>query len=210
MHLVRLDKPRYRDRHRIFSLYIVTDTSRGGPGGMMLVVRGAIAAAVTRPPLPLVRCRTEVEGNKRRGMPGFGLGGEAGKEEKKKKKRKKEKVEVVWQCARGCGACCKLDKGPAFPAPEDIFADDPSHLQLYKSLIGPDGWCVHYHHPTRTCSIYPDRPFFCRVEPAVFEKLYGIDERRFNREACRDTIKAVYGSGSDELKNFDRLTRNPK
>ncbi|XP_026665812.1 uncharacterized protein LOC103721056 isoform X2 [Phoenix dactylifera] len=186
---------------------------------MMLAAGGAIAAAVARPPPPpLVRCgarkeaesaefKMEAEGDMRRGMLGFGLGGAAGK---KKKKRKKEKVEVVWQCARGCGACCKLDKGPAFPAPEEIFADDPSHLQLYKSLIGPDGWCVHYHHPTRTCSIYPDRPFFCRVEPAVFRKLYGIDERRFNREACRDTIKAVYGSGSEELKNFDRLTRNPK
>lgn len=107
-----------------------------------MAVCGVIAAAVARPSLPLVRCgvrreaesaefKTEVGGNKRGGMPGFGLRGAAGK----KKRTKKEKVEVVWQCARGCGACCKLDKGPAFPAPEDIFADDPFHLQVCSSYL---------------------------------------------------------------------------
>ncbi|XP_020262335.1 uncharacterized protein LOC109838291 [Asparagus officinalis] len=80
------------------------------------------------------------------------------------------KDQEKWQCARGCGACCKLDKGPAFPTPEEIFEDDPVHLQLYKSLIGPDGWCIHYEHATRTCSIYSDRPSFCRVKPDVFKK----------------------------------------
>lgn len=35
-----------------------------------------------------------------------------------------------WQCVGGCGACCKLDKGPAFPTPEEIFYDSPSHLQV--------------------------------------------------------------------------------
>lgn len=28
-------------------------------------------------------------------------------------------------------------------------------FQLYKSLIGPDGWCIHYEKSTRKCSIYP-------------------------------------------------------
>ncbi|KAI3771506.1 hypothetical protein L6452_02671 [Arctium lappa] len=37
---------------------------------------------------------------------------------------------------------------------------------------------------TRTCSIYADRPYFCRVESDVFEALYGIDKRKFNKEAC--------------------------
>lgn len=35
-----------------------------------------------------------------------------------------------WQCARGCGACCKLDKGPAFPKLEEIFDDDPVNLEV--------------------------------------------------------------------------------
>ncbi|KAJ6924160.1 hypothetical protein NC652_017454 [Populus alba x Populus x berolinensis] len=55
---------------------------------------------------------------------------------------------------------------------------------LYKSLIGPDGWCIHYEKSTRKCSIYPDRPYFCRVEPDIFESLYGITKKKFNKEAC--------------------------
>ncbi|XP_078162238.1 zinc/iron-chelating domain protein [Carex rostrata] len=127
-----------------------------------------------------------------------------------KKKRESKRTEPTWQCASGCGACCKLAKGPAFPSPEDIFSDDPGNLQLYKSLIGPDGWCIHYESDTRRCSIYNERPVFCRVEQEVFEKLYGIKSWRFNQEACTaciDTIKAVYGTGTQELKNFKQLTR---
>ncbi|KAJ1416910.1 putative zinc- or iron-chelating domain containing protein [Sesbania bispinosa] len=65
-----------------------------------------------------------------------------------------EKKEISWHCVEGCGACCKLQKGPSFPSPEEIFTD-PSHVELYKSLIGPDGWCIHYEKSTRKCSIYP-------------------------------------------------------
>lgn len=85
--------------------------------------------------------------------------------------------------------------------------------QHYRSLIGPDGWCIHFDKGTRTCSIYngedlggqnlleylflntyepllfifslADRPYFCRVEPNVFESLYGVSKKKFNKEACR-------------------------
>lgn len=116
-----------------------------------------------------------------------------------------EKKEPLWRCVQGCGACCKLDKGPDFATPEEIF-DDPSNVELYRSLIGPDGWCINYEKSTRKCSIYPERPYFCRVEPAVFQSLYGINKKKFNKEACnccRDTIKAIYGSRSKELDNFN-------
>ncbi|XP_061353935.1 uncharacterized protein LOC133298620 [Gastrolobium bilobum] len=121
-----------------------------------------------------------------------------------------EKKELSWHCVEGCGACCKLDKGPSFASPEEIFTD-PSHVELYKSLIGPDGWCIHYEKSTRKCSIYSERPFFCRVEPEVFESLYGIKEKKLNKEACsfcRDTIKAIYGSNSKELYNFEKSIRS--
>ncbi|KAI5586053.1 hypothetical protein BDE02_06G186600 [Populus trichocarpa] len=87
----------------------------------------------------------------------------------------------------------------------------PSDIELYKSLIGPDGWCIHYEKSTRKCSIYPDRPYFCRVEPDIFESLYGITKKKFNKEACgscRDTIKEIYGSHSKELDNFNRSLRS--
>ncbi|CAJ2652848.1 uncharacterized protein LOC123921664 isoform X2 [Trifolium pratense] len=95
-----------------------------------------------------------------------------------------EKKELSWQCVEGCGACCKLQKGPSYPSPEEIFTD-PSDVQLYNSLIGPDGWCIHYEKSTRKCSIYSERPYFCRAEPEVFESLFGVKEKNFNKEACR-------------------------
>ena len=42
----------------------------------------------------------------------------------------KPKRVVKWRCATGCGACCKLDKGPEFPSPDEVFADYPDHLQV--------------------------------------------------------------------------------
>ncbi|KAL0336865.1 UNVERIFIED_CONTAM: hypothetical protein Scaly_1961600 [Sesamum calycinum] len=116
-----------------------------------------------------------------------------------------KKKDPVWQCVQNCGACCKLDKGPTFPSPDEIF-DDPSDIQLYKSLVGEDGWCIHYDKSSRKCSIYAERPYFCRVEPEIFNTLYGIDKKKFNKEACSccvDTIKAVYGTESEELEKFN-------
>nr|GMD62698.1 uncharacterized protein LOC109180046 [Ipomoea batatas] len=97
----------------------------------------------------------------------------------------------VWQCVQNCGACCKLDKGPDFPSPEEVF-DDPSDIQLYKSLVGSDGWCIHYEKSTRKCSIYAERPYFCRVEPEIFETLYGIDKKKFNKEACSVLLQLLH------------------
>ncbi|KAK7345633.1 hypothetical protein VNO77_16241 [Canavalia gladiata] len=121
-----------------------------------------------------------------------------------------DKKEPRWHCVEGCGACCKLQKGPSFPSPEEIFTD-PSDVQLYKSLIGPDGWCIHYEKSTRKCSIYSERPYFCRAEPEVFKSLFGVEEKKFQKEACsfcRDTIKALYGPNSKELCNFNNSIRS--
>ncbi|KAL5716873.1 hypothetical protein ACHQM5_009984 [Ranunculus cassubicifolius] len=121
-----------------------------------------------------------------------------------------DRKEASWGCVQGCGACCKLVKGPSFAKPEEIF-EHPSDVQLYKSFIGPDDWCIHYHKPTRSCSIYADRPYFCRVEPDVFKTLYGIEAKKFHKEACsccRDTIKAIYGPRSQELDKFNQNLKN--
>ncbi|KAL5210465.1 hypothetical protein ABZP36_006088 [Zizania latifolia] len=126
--------------------------------------------------------------------------------------QKEVKRVVRWKCATGCGACCKLDKGPDFPTPEEIFADHPDDLQLYKSMIGTDGWCTKYDNSTCTCTIYQDQPIFCRLEPKVFEEYFGVPSRpsTFDREACSacvDTIEMVYGEDSAELTNFKHLIR---
>jgi hypothetical protein len=41
-----------------------------------------------------------------------------------------EKKEVSWKCVEGCGACCKLQKGPSYPSPEEIFTD-PSDVEVH-------------------------------------------------------------------------------
>lgn len=40
-----------------------------------------------------------------------------------------KRKEPLWQCVEGCGACCKLDKGPSFATPEEIFAD-PTDIEV--------------------------------------------------------------------------------
>ncbi|KAF7092777.1 hypothetical protein CFC21_095233 [Triticum aestivum] len=55
-----------------------------------------------------------------------------------------------------------------------------------------------------------DWPFFCRVEPKVFEEFFGVPCSKFDREACSacvDNIKMVYGQDSPELGNLKRVIR---
>ncbi|KAG5584517.1 hypothetical protein H5410_044951 [Solanum commersonii] len=126
--------------------------------------------------------------------------------------------EPTWQCVQNCGACCKLEKGPNFPSAEEIF-DDPSDIEAFcrnvdRLIMNYVGWLV-VSGSRRKCLFYVvkyqdmielNRPYFCRVEPDIFETLYGIETKKFNKEACScciDTIKAVYGSSSKELENFN-------
>nr|CAB3495855.1 unnamed protein product [Digitaria exilis] len=78
-------------------------------------------------------------------------------QQQQQQQKAKAKRAVRWKCASGCGACCKLDKGPDFPTPDEIFADHPDDLQLYRSMTGDDGWCINYDKTTRTCNIYEER-----------------------------------------------------
>ncbi|KAK9677374.1 hypothetical protein RND81_11G139500 [Saponaria officinalis] len=122
----------------------------------------------------------------------------------------KKMKEPLWECVQNCGACCKLQKDPSFASPDEIF-DNPHDVQLYNSLVGTDGWCIHYDKINRKCSIYDERPYFCRVETDVFQTLYGISKRKFNKEACsfcNDTIKAIYGADSEELNRFNKAVRS--
>ena len=66
-----------------------------------------------------------------------------------------------WQCISGCGACCRLDPEERGEAIEALDADQ---RELYLSMVGPDGWCIHFDTGGRRCRIYEQRPDFCRVE----------------------------------------------
>lgn len=111
---------------------------------------------------------------------------------------------ATWRCVKHCGACCHLNPADR-PDLEDYLT--PEELQLYLSMVGEGGWCMHFDHETRECGIYPNRPRFCRVEPEVFQDLYGVEPEELNDfaiDCCRQQIEGVYGDRSLEMLRFDR------
>jgi Fe-S-cluster containining protein len=110
----------------------------------------------------------------------------------------------MWRCVKSCGACCQLDPSDRPELEQYLTADE---LALYLSLVGSDGWCIHFNQSTRTCQIYPDRPSFCRVEAEVFQRMYGIQPEALNDFAiacCREQIAGIYGTRSMEMKRFNQ------
>lgn len=107
-----------------------------------------------------------------------------------------------WHCVKQCGACCHLDPSDR---PELGQYLSPESLQLYLSLVGPDGWCIHFDQATRECQIYADRPQFCRVQAEGFQAMYGIEPEELNDfaiDCCQQQIEGVYGDDSVEMARF--------
>lgn len=107
-----------------------------------------------------------------------------------------------WQCVQNCGACCHL-------APEDRpnLAEylSPAQHEQYLSLVGEDGWCIHYDRTARRCQIYETRPRFCRVQADTFAEMYGVLPAALDDFAiacCQEQIGAVYGDGSAEWQRY--------
>lgn len=109
---------------------------------------------------------------------------------------------ATWQCVKNCGACCQLDPADR-PDLDDYLT--PAELALYMSMVGKDGWCIHYDGAQRECRIYDQRPNFCRVEPKTFEQLYDVAPAELNDfaiECCEQQITGIYGSHSEEMTRF--------
>lgn len=107
-----------------------------------------------------------------------------------------------WQCIQGCGACCHLDPRERPELAQYLTATELEH---YLSLVGEDGWCIHYDAETRRCRIYEHRPRFCRVQADTFADMFGIQPEELNEFAiacCEQQIEGVYGSASEELSQF--------
>lgn len=108
-----------------------------------------------------------------------------------------------WRCIKQCGACCHLDPEER-PDLSEYLTSEP--LELYLSLVGEGGWCIHFDHKNKECSIYDQRPLFCRVTPENFKQMFGVDEDEFNDfaiECCQQQITAVYGANSPELERYN-------
>lgn len=111
---------------------------------------------------------------------------------------------ATWQCVKQCGACCNLD--PAERPDLDQYLS-PAELELYLSMVGEGGWCINLDRATRECRIYANRPRFCRVDPKIFQDMYGIEAEELNEfaiDCCRQQIEGVYGDRSLEMLRFDR------
>lgn len=107
-----------------------------------------------------------------------------------------------WHCVQNCGACCHLNPRDR-PDLEDYLA--PEDLAHYMSLVGADGWCIHFDQTQRRCTIYADRPWFCRVQADSFGALYGIapeELEEFAIACCQEQISGVYGDNSEEMTRF--------
>ena len=75
-----------------------------------------------------------------------------------------------WSCMDQCGACCRLAPDER---PEAVEALNPLQQQQYLSMVGDDGWCIHFDSGSRRCLIYDSRPEFCRVSSLC--GLFGIE-----------------------------------
>jgi hypothetical protein len=122
---------------------------------------------------------------------------------------KNQTSENSWRCVSNCGACCHLDPQER-PDLETYLT--PEELELYLSMVGEDGWCRNYDRASRKCSIYEQRPRFCRVKPDIFAEMFGITDAEFNEfaiDCCHQQIEGVYGEDSPELERYrDRVISN--
>lgn len=111
---------------------------------------------------------------------------------------------ATWHCVKHCGACCNLDPGDRPDLDQYLSA---AQLELYLSLVGEDGWCLHYDQTERLCTIYDQRPSFCRVQADTFQVMFGIDPEELNDfaiECCQQQIEGVYGDDSPEMERFQQ------
>mmetsp|Transcript_6822 Transcript_6822/g.7066 ORF Transcript_6822/g.7066 Transcript_6822/m.7066 type:complete len:203 (-) Transcript_6822:82-690(-) len=111
-----------------------------------------------------------------------------------------------WACVKSCGACCKL--GPIESRPDLPEYLDEKEYESYKSMIGSDNWCKHFDQTNRLCTIYDNRPDFCRVEPAKYKKMFNIEEEEMNEFCvfcCQEQIIDVYGEKSLEWSRFNAV-----
>lgn len=118
-----------------------------------------------------------------------------------------------WQCISGCGACCRLDPSERGEA---IEALDAHQRELYLSMVGADGWCIHFDTGGRRCRIYDQRPDFCRVENLM--SLFGspnqgeaaLEVQAANELAiscCKQQIRSEYGGRGRVMRRFLRAIR---
>ncbi|MFZ4640376.1 MAG: YkgJ family cysteine cluster protein [Nodosilinea sp.] len=111
---------------------------------------------------------------------------------------------ATWQCVKSCGACCFLAPEER-PDLENYLT--PDQIDQYMSLVGPEGWCIHYDSGQRLCTIYNHRPDFCRVTAKTFKAMFDVEVEDLNDFAiacCQEHIGDIYGEDSREMERFNQ------
>ena len=105
-----------------------------------------------------------------------------------------------WSCVENCGACCKLDLTERVDLENKLTSND---IDLINSMMNKDGWCKYLDKDNKKCNIYETRPHFCRVtEFSIGFKEYLKNGDKFLIDCCKQHITSIYGSKSDQMKNF--------
>jgi Fe-S-cluster containining protein len=110
-----------------------------------------------------------------------------------------------WRCISGCGSCCRLDP---HLRQEALAALDPQQRRTYLSMVGADGWCIHFDTGGRRCRIYADRPDFCRV--GTLMRLFGAagdDADALAISCCKQQIRSEVGGRGRVMRRFLRALR---
>ena len=107
-----------------------------------------------------------------------------------------------WTCIEKCGACCQIDLRNRNNLTNILSQKD---IELIKSMAGRDGWCKYLDKKNMKCTIYSNRPHFCKV--SLFSKNFQEYKNKgdnFLINCCKEHIAFIYGKRSDEMKRFKR------
>ncbi len=109
-----------------------------------------------------------------------------------------------WTCIEKCGACCRIDITDRKSLINVLTKDE---IELIRSMTLKDGWCKYLDKSDMKCTIYEDRPYFCRVNKFSNKfKEYKKTGDKFLINCCKDHISSIYGKNSDEMKRFKMET----
>tara|TARA_Y100000589_G_scaffold15423_1_gene12590 strand:+ start:11605 stop:11958 length:354 start_codon:yes stop_codon:yes gene_type:complete len=113
-----------------------------------------------------------------------------------------------WTCVEKCGACCKIDLKQRGSLKNILSKKD---LKLIEDMTTTDGWCKYLDKSKMSCTIYENRPHFCRVNLfSIKFSEYRKNGDEFLINCCKDHINSIYGRKSQVMKNFNKEISNKK
>ncbi len=105
-----------------------------------------------------------------------------------------------WTCIEKCGACCRIDLKSRKNITNILSNQD---IELIESMTQKDGWCRYLDKKEMKCTIYENRPHFCKVSQFSMKfKEYKKFGDNFLINCCKEHISSIYGKKSNEMDRF--------